>query len=180
MPHTLLLRPLSTLALILAALLAVPALATEEEAQAQGRIEQRADAQQDEGERNGAEGGANGDEAQGEKMGAEENPEGHDEHVVEPEEDEHADNPAVQAYREIAERMHRDMLTEFSGNADVDFARGMVAHHQGALDMARVALEHGEDPAVRDLAREVIETQEEEIAFLQDWLARHGHDEATD
>ncbi|NIC05732.1 DUF305 domain-containing protein [Halomonas sp. DX6] len=162
-------------------------MAAEEEAQAQERIEQaqaqereqQVEAQQDV-EANGTEEEANGDEAQGEIAGADEDPEGHDEHVEEPQEDEHADNPAVQAYREIAERMHRDMLTEFSGNADVDFAKGMVAHHQGALDMARVVLEHGEDPAVRDLAREVIETQEEEIAFLQDWLARHGHENETD
>ncbi|WP_104204530.1 CopM family metallochaperone [Billgrantia saliphila] len=91
-------------------------------------------------------------------------------------EDEHADNPAVQAYREIAERMHADMQTEFSGKADVDFARGMIVHHQGAIDMARVALEHGEDPSIRDLAREVIETQEAEIAFLRDWLAQHDQE----
>lgn len=163
-------------------------MAAEEEAQAQERIEQaqaqereqQVEAQQDDVEANGTEEEANGDEAQGEIAGADEDPEGHDEHVEEPQEDEHADNPAVQAYREIAERMHRGMLTEFSGNADVDFAKGMVAHHQGTLDMARVVLEHGEDPAVRDLAREVIETQEEEIAFLQDWLARHGHENETD
>lgn len=91
-------------------------------------------------------------------------------------EDLHADNPSVQAYREIAERMHRNMLSEFSGDADIDFAKGMIVHHRGAIDMARVLLEHGDDPAVRDLAREVVEAQEAEIDFLRDWLARHGHE----
>ncbi|UYG03089.1 DUF305 domain-containing protein [Halomonas sp. LR3S48] len=182
MSHTLLIRPLSKLAVVLAggALLAAPVLAAEEETQALERIEQveseRAEAQQDDGEANGIEGETSGSEAQEEMMGAEEDPEEHAGHVAEPEVDEHADNLAVQAYREIAERMHADMQTEFSGNADADFAQGMIAHHQGAIDMANVVLAHGEDEAIRDLAREIIETQEEEIAFLQDWLAQHGHE----
>ncbi|WP_111413494.1 CopM family metallochaperone [Billgrantia lactosivorans] len=192
MSHTPHIRPLSALAVILAggALLSAPILVAEEEAQAQERVEQaepeQAEAQQDgadaEDEANGDE--ANGDEARQEEAGSEEapdpSPEAHAEHADTPEEDEHADNPAVQAYREIAERMHGDMQTEFSGDADADFAQGMIAHHQGAIDMANVVLAHGEDEAIRDLAREIIETQEEEIAFLQDWLAQHGHEGDAD
>ncbi|PMR74434.1 CopM family metallochaperone [Billgrantia endophytica] len=92
------------------------------------------------------------------------------------EEDGHADNPAVQAYREANERMHEDMMIEYTGDADADFARGMIPHHQGAIDMANVVLLHGEDDAIRDLAREVIEAQEDEIAFLRDWLVQHGYE----
>ncbi|MCE8033788.1 DUF305 domain-containing protein [Billgrantia tianxiuensis] len=184
MSHTLALRPLSALAVILAggALLAAPVLAAEEEAQAQERIEQaseRAETQQDDAQVNEAEDGAGeGGESEEDVTGVEADHAGHTEHVIEPEEDEHADNPAVQAYREIAERMHAEMQTEYNGDPDVDFARGMIAHHQGAIDMANVVLTHGEDEAIRDLAREIIEAQEEEIAFLRDWLAQHGHDEA--
>ncbi|RDB43685.1 DUF305 domain-containing protein [Halomonas sp. DQ26W] len=89
---------------------------------------------------------------------------------------EHADNPAVQAYREANDRMHEGMMGDFTGDADVDFARGMIPHHQGAIDMANIVLEHGEDEAIRDLAREIIDAQEEEIAFLRDWLDERGHD----
>ena len=81
------------------------------------------------------------------------------------------DAPWTQAYREANAKMHAAMNAEFSGDADVDFARGMIAHHQGAIDMARVALEHGKDPELRQLAEQVISAQEGEIEFLRNWLA---------
>ena len=69
--------------------------------------------------------------------------------------------------------MHSGMAIPYTGNADVDFARGMIPHHQGAIDMAQVQLRHGKDPAMRKLARDVIKAQEKEIQFLRQWLAQH-------
>jgi uncharacterized protein (DUF305 family) len=40
--------------------------------------------------------------------------------------------------------------------------------------MAKVVIEHGNDPEIRKLAEAVITAQEAEIAWLQDWLARRG------
>ena len=72
------------------------------------------------------------------------------------------------------DKMHAGMALDFTGDADVDFVRGMIAHHQGAVDMARVLLEHGTDPELKTLAETIISAQEEEIRFMQDWLARNG------
>ena len=41
--------------------------------------------------------------------------------------------------------MMQGMAVEYTGNADVDFRLKMIPHHQGAIDMAKVALEHGTD-----------------------------------
>ena len=70
------------------------------------------------------------------------------------------------------DRMHRDMAIAFTGNADRDFAAGMIPHHQGAIDMANVVLRHGSDPEMRALAEAVIRAQTAEIAQLRAYLAR--------
>jgi uncharacterized protein (DUF305 family) len=82
-----------------------------------------------------------------------------------------AGSPANEAYRAANLAMHEAMDIDFTGDADIDFARGMIGHHQGAIDMARIVLEHGEDPELRQLAEEVIEAQEAEIEFLRAWIA---------
>jgi uncharacterized protein (DUF305 family) len=84
------------------------------------------------------------------------------------------DTPATQGYRQANETMHKNMDIIFSGNADVDFVRGMIPHHQGAIDMAKVALQHGKDEQVRKWAQDVIREQEREIAEMQNWLKSKG------
>ena len=83
------------------------------------------------------------------------------------------DTPATTAYREAMADMHANMEVAYTGNADADFMRGMIPHHQGAIDMARIVLEHGSDPEVRTLAEEVIAAQEAEIEMMEGWLAEN-------
>ncbi len=82
--------------------------------------------------------------------------------------------PSSQAFAKANARMHEGMAITYTGKADVDFAKGMIAHHQGAIDMAKVELEFGTDPNLRALAQEVIAAQETEITRMKDWLAKNG------
>ena len=81
--------------------------------------------------------------------------------------------PSVKAYVAANEAMHKDMAISYSGNSDVDFVRGMIPHHQGAIDMAKVVLEHGKDRSIRRLARGIIKSQQSEIARMKTWLAKN-------
>lgn len=80
---------------------------------------------------------------------------------------------AIKAFEEANAKMHRDMAVPLSGNPDVDFVRGMIPHHQGAIDMAEIVLKHGKDPQIRKLAREIIKAQKSEIAMMRRWLERN-------
>lgn len=82
--------------------------------------------------------------------------------------------PSTTAYIAANDRMHAAMAIDFTGNADVDFVRGMIGHHQGAIDMAKIVLENGADPEVRKLAQNVIAAQTAEIDWMRKWLETHA------
>src|SRR5690606_26998022 len=84
------------------------------------------------------------------------------------------DTAATSAYKAANMKMHKEMEIPFSGDADVDFVRGMIPHHQGAIDMAKVVLAHGKDPALKALATNIIKEQEKEIATMREWLKAKG------
>ena len=69
--------------------------------------------------------------------------------------------------------MHTDMMRGLAASDfDAAFLCSMIPHHQGAVDMARVAVKFGKDPFVSMFAQEIISTQEREIAEMSNWLAR--------
>ena len=71
-------------------------------------------------------------------------------------------------------KMMADMTVKPTGDVDRDFVAMMVAHHQGAIDMARVELPYAKDPQLRKLARTIIAAQMKEIAFMQAWQVKHA------
>lgn len=82
-------------------------------------------------------------------------------------------NAPQQAYTEANARMHAGMGI-IDEDADVAFIQGMIPHHQGAVDMANIVLEHGDDDEAKKLARDIIKAQEIEIAWMKNWLKERG------
>lgn len=83
------------------------------------------------------------------------------------------DSESTKAFKQADMDMMKGMAVEYTGNADVDFRLKMIPHHQGAIDMAKVALEHGTDPETKALAEAIIAAQEREIAEMQAWLEKN-------
>lgn len=82
--------------------------------------------------------------------------------------------PSTRAYMQANSKMHKEMMMQYTGDPDIDFVRGMIPHHQGAIDMAMVELKYGKDPALRALAKRIIADQKREIRDMNNWLTKHN------
>ena len=79
------------------------------------------------------------------------------------------------------DKMHMAMAAiKRSGNADIDFVRLMLPHHQAAIDMAKTQLLHGKDAQMRRLAQEIITDQQLEIELMQRWLKQQQPNQAKE
>lgn len=77
------------------------------------------------------------------------------------------------AMRAAMERMmHAMHAVAPTGDPDRDFLAMMIPHHQGAVEMAALALRHGRDPLVRQLAEGILAGQTVEIAAMRARLER--------
>lgn len=78
--------------------------------------------------------------------------------------------PSTKAFSEAGISMHKAMDITYTGNADMDFARAMIAHHQGAIDMAKVELQYGAAPEMKALAKDIVDSQQHQIDQMQRWI----------
>jgi uncharacterized protein (DUF305 family) len=85
------------------------------------------------------------------------------------------DTASTKDFKEADMRMMHNMHVPFTGDPDVDFRTHMIPHHQGAVEMAKVALKHAKDPATKKMAQNIVKAQEKEVGEMQAWLKKHGH-----
>ena len=74
------------------------------------------------------------------------------------------------ALQAVMVQMNAAMCITPSADTDRDFARAMIPHHQGAVEMARLELLHGRDPRLQRLAQGIVVEQSQEIALLRNIL----------
>jgi uncharacterized protein (DUF305 family) len=63
--------------------------------------------------------------------------------------------------------MARQMVMENGKYSDERFIDAMVPHHQGAIEMAKVALKHAEHEEIKELSHNIISSQQAEIEELK-------------
>ena len=82
----------------------------------------------------------------------------------------------TQAYQQKAMGNHDAMMQgTMDANPDIAFAKGMIPHHQGAIDMATIEQTYGKNPAMLALAKQIKQAQTPEIKQMQDWLSKQAH-----
>jgi uncharacterized protein (DUF305 family) len=85
-----------------------------------------------------------------------------------------AATPADKAFAASMKTMMSGMNVKPTGKPDKDFVLMMMPHHQGAIDMAKVELQYGTDPELRQLATDIVAAQEKEIAQMKAWLEKNA------
>lgn len=80
---------------------------------------------------------------------------------------------------ESMQKMHDKMMGQSkTGDPDVDFARMMLTHHQGAIEMSKAELKNGKDPEMKKMAEKAIKEQEKDIQKLRAWLKKKDADQS--
>jgi uncharacterized protein (DUF305 family) len=83
-------------------------------------------------------------------------------------------NPTDKAFAADMMAMDKGMAgAKMTGDADQDFVAMMIPHHQGAIAMAQTELQYGTDPALRQMAMDIIGFQTTEINEMKAWQAEH-------
>jgi uncharacterized protein (DUF305 family) len=98
---------------------------------------------------------------------------GHGAHAAPPQ----ASSPseATKAYSAALDKMHGPMAQAIQNpDPDIAFVKGMIPHHQSAVDMAKVVLQYGKDEQAKKWATDVIREQEREIGEMRAWLKAKG------
>ena len=71
------------------------------------------------------------------------------------------------------DKMHRDMMQATGADVQETYARKMITHHRGAVEMSEVVLQENPDAELRAMAEKTIVDQTREISMLEQWIARH-------
>lgn len=69
--------------------------------------------------------------------------------------------------------MHRDMMQATGADVQETYARKMIAHHRGAIEMSEVVLRENPDARLRSMAEKTIADQGREITMLEQWIEQH-------
>jgi uncharacterized protein (DUF305 family) len=72
-----------------------------------------------------------------------------------------------------------DMSDELNGRTGDDFDQNflsmMIAHHQGAIDMAKLADKNAKRQEIKDLSKGILSAQSKEIDEMQTWQTEWGY-----
>ena len=87
------------------------------------------------------------------------------------------DNAASGAEMTMSQ-MSEDLTDKTGDEFDAAFITAMIEHHEGAIDMAKLAETRAEHDEIKQLSQDIITAQEGEIAEMKQWQQQWGYDDA--
>ena len=84
------------------------------------------------------------------------------------------DKAGADALKSDGMRMSRGMMSARAPDIDLLWAKVMIAHHQGAIDMSQSVLKTGDDPEARRLAQATIDENTKAKADLESYVRKYG------
>ncbi|MBU4435699.1 MAG: DUF305 domain-containing protein [Alphaproteobacteria bacterium] len=84
------------------------------------------------------------------------------------------DRAGADALKSDGMRMSRGMMSARAPDIDVLWAKVMIAHHQGAIDMSQSLLRSGDDPETHRLAQATVDENTKAKADLEAYVRKHG------
>ncbi len=76
-------------------------------------------------------------------------------------------------------KMRQSLEGKHDDRFDQAFIEAMIEHHEGAIEMAELALISAEHDEIKELSRAIIDAQTSEIIDMRDWARQWGY-ELTD
>lgn len=86
---------------------------------------------------------------------------------------------AEKEYKASMDKMNAAMMKGMDPDPTKAWAKMMVAHHQGAIDMSKTVLKETKDPMIRQMAEKGIKEQTEEQKMLEEWISSTDPDRTT-
>ncbi|MDH4603745.1 MULTISPECIES: DUF305 domain-containing protein [Pseudomonas] len=80
---------------------------------------------------------------------------------------------ASDEYEKAMQKMNQGMMKGMTSDPSESWARMMVEHHQGAIDMSQIVLKNTDDPTIKQMAEKTIKDQTADVAKLKAWLSKH-------
>jgi uncharacterized protein (DUF305 family) len=72
--------------------------------------------------------------------------------------------------------MNKELDKLTGDDYDMAFIEMMIAHHEGAIDMAELSAERAKHEEIKQLSQEIISAQEKEISNMYQWQALWGYE----
>jgi uncharacterized protein (DUF305 family) len=82
-------------------------------------------------------------------------------------------SPDEAAYMAAMEKMHKAMTQANDSDPAAAWAKKMIEHHRGAIEMSEIVLKSSNDPFITKQARKMSSDQQKEIRELENWLSKN-------